>query len=704
MSGVDPDDPFGDKAFLAAQRAGKKGGAKVPRSSPSLSHDDAQAAAQAAEAALREATNIAHTLDQSTYEAIIDEANGVDDGSGPADYVNGAGGSGGGSGSGGSSGGSGARGWRFGGVMIPRVNDDGAMERVVNSWPNKAPVIMLGHKDNVVFALDPSGQLKDLHVKGLQQGEMEMLFAPHIDYLERNWPQATCSGEGENRTWNVKGYHLQYARQAMIIEATRMGLFDPAGRVRGRGCWKDDDGRLIHHVGDVIIVGDKAHKPGIHDGKVYPAREAISRPTAGNKEQFHALIALLQTWNLERGEHDALLLLGWMGACILGGALDWRAMVFVLGDAASGKSSLQKLIRAILEGRLKSTVKASPAALRAMIGQDSLGVSFDEIEADDQDHGHAKEVLEMARFAASGDAMQKGTKDQGYNEYKLFGAMLFSAINPPHMTQAERQRFTFVKVNPFPKGTPVYKPMSAQKARELGQALVGRMVGNWSRWEDTYLCYKELLIEQGHPTRGAENYATMLAAADILLHDDRDPDRANEICRHYAPDKVADYEMQEQNFAQYWRHLLSAQPEVWRAAHFPSVGEIVGKWLKIAMRSVETEGDKADLVEARKKLERAGLSVVQDRVSNQYWLAVPNVHSRTRALFDKTVLFKGGWHTALRYGPRYDAATNPSGLWRVQQVVVDGVRVQCTQICLNAKHDFGDGSGARMLFELREGE
>jgi ABC-type multidrug transport system fused ATPase/permease subunit len=57
------------------------------------------------------------------------------------------------------------------------------------------------------------------------------------------------------------------------------------------------------------------------------------------------LLQALQSWNWDRGELDARLALGWLMTALVGGALEQRPVVYVVGTEGAGKSTLQKLLR-----------------------------------------------------------------------------------------------------------------------------------------------------------------------------------------------------------------------------------------------------------------------------------------------------------------------------------------------------------------------
>lgn len=595
------------------------------------------------------------------------------------------------------------------GLMIPRINNDNEYFYSPNIVPDDCPVKPLGVDQDHAWFLNRLGMLVPLKAAGCGQSNLEHLFG-NSDYLIRAWPQ--CENVGNKNLYipKAKGFHAQYARMALFDACHKRGLFDPRDRVRGRGFWADQDGNLIVHMGDVVLTHrldgrQFSHGPGEYDGLVYEARPAVPRPTPGAPEQVANLLSYLDGWNWERGPLDARLALGMMGAMVMSGALDWRPMAFILGDAASGKSTLQKLMRNLLPGRVIGTADASEAALRGMMGRDAMAVSFDEIEADSEDGGRASKVMKLARYAASGDKVYRATKDQDVNEFVLLGCMLFSAINVPKMRPQDKQRFCFLKMNAIKTGAAKpFKEMGQREARELGQAMVGRLVAGWPRWAETLETYTDFLKAARHTTRGAQNFGTLLAAADLLLFDELDGERAMCLANDYQRDQLMEYEDQEQNFAKWWRRLLAAQPEAWRRDGLPSVGEIVGRWLKAARDPIDTQDNKDEAAAAARKLLRVGLTVIKDRKAGEYWLAVPNDHPATQALFEGTDLAEGGWQLALRQGPRWDLEMNPEGLWRTQQVVMAGGRANATLIRLSAKHDFGDGSPKPLFAEPQEGE
>jgi len=554
------------------------------------------------------------------------------------------------------------------------------------------PVEVLGMKDGALYVLDPLGQLRIL--TNLGQMELRMLFGKFCSWLDRHFPQFD-----KNKGW--KGFQAQYAAQALVQEAGDKPVFDTRDRVRGLGCWKDDEGRLIQHLGDWVLVGDDELKPGEIGEHVYPGRPKVPRPlpdprdieasaaadgsvmmTAGEVVFEHFC-----TWRWARGDLDARLLLGQLGCAILGGALDWRPHAFITGDAGTGKSTLQEHYKKLMGPRLASTVDATAAALRQIINQDAIGVSFDEIEAD-YTNDMATHVMKLARTAASGGTVYRGGQDHKAADFQLRGCFLFSAIIPPSMRMQDMQRITFLRLYALPRDQKLTKRSDAEW-RRLGQRLAGRLAQGWSRFEQTREVYEQALMDTcDHAQRGARQFGTLLAAADLLLHDSvPSAEVAVSLVRGLERSSLYEYEQADPTWLTTFKTILSASPEVWRTYGFPTVAEVIREWF-------EAGGDEVERQKLQKRLNRAGLAMVTERATGEVFLAIHPRHEQIKAIFAKTDLRahggEGAWSGVLRGGDPYHpidlSKGSPDGIWRANNVPhLDGQK--CVQIRLAARYD-----------------
>ena len=123
----------------------------------------------------------------------------------------------------------------------------------------------------------------------------------------------------------------------------------------------------------------------------------------------------------------ALLLLGWVGHALMCGAFGWRSHVWLTGETSAGKSTLQKLIRAILDEWGLYTEDASEASIRQTLKDDTLPVMIDEAEPDDRAE-RQQAMINLARKASSGAKMHRGSADHRAQEFTAQSAFLFSSI------------------------------------------------------------------------------------------------------------------------------------------------------------------------------------------------------------------------------------------------------------------------------------
>ena len=113
---------------------------------------------------------------------------------------------------------------------------------------------------------------------------------------------------------------------------------------------------------------------------------------------------------------------------MLGGALEWRPMVWVAGDKGTGKSTLQKVVKGVFgRGGLIPAVDASAAGLWQSLGHSSLPVALDEVESE-EDNRRNNNLLKLARVAASGGQMLRGGSDHKQASFTVRSCFLFSSI------------------------------------------------------------------------------------------------------------------------------------------------------------------------------------------------------------------------------------------------------------------------------------
>ena len=225
-------------------------------------------------------------------------------------------------------------------------------------------------------------------------------------------------------------------------------------RVRGRGAWCDEGGGLVLHCGNQVLINGVWQKPGRFEELVYPTAPAIPRPSPEPVDPSLPtdLLSMFKGWNWIRPEIDPVLALGWVVAGMHGGALEHRPVIWVTGDKATGKTSLQRLIIGVMDGGLLQSSNATEAAVRQLLGQQSLPVSIDEAEAD-EDNRKMLQLVGLARVAATGGRIHRGGQDHHGVEFTAKSAFMFSSIMIPPLLAPIAAGLPVLELGKLPKGS-----------------------------------------------------------------------------------------------------------------------------------------------------------------------------------------------------------------------------------------------------------
>lgn len=492
------------------------------------------------------------------------------------------------------------------------------------------PVTPLGKHDKTCYYLDSSRQLIELAHKDHSRLGLQGLVGRHYEWLRTAAPRADKDGR-------VTGWRPELIAELLIAACDAKGIWDPDKRERGRGAWRGEGGELVLHVGDRVMsfppLPDAWEartdvRPGMIGRHVYPAGEATARPAvahaiAGDGGPADKLLELLSTWSWRRGEIDAVLLLGWLGAAMIGGALDWRPMMWLTGGKGTGKSTLQKLINLVLDESLVAVVDTSGAGIWQALRRQTLPVAVDELEAA-EDNRKALSVVELARAAASGGRMRRGTADHKGVEFTVRSCFLFSSILMPPLLGQDLSRLAILELGGLRPGLEPPR-LDAGAMRLLGAQLRRRLVDGWHRFETTLAHYRASLDALGHSPRGQDQFGVLLTCADILLHDGAvDSDTSGAWTRRLEADKLAETDEDARDEDRCLAHMMSYSVDLFRNGERRTVAE----WVQLAA------GMSDNAPQADKVLGTLGMRVVLE--GGQRYLAVANFHNGTAGIFANT--------------------------------------------------------------------
>jgi hypothetical protein len=556
--------------------------------------------------------------------------------------------------------------------------------------PPDCPVKPLGIQGDRLWFLDGIGQVRMLDPP-YGKGHVLGLFCGAMDYLAWAWPRWGKADE-KGRPAPVNGYANEDVAAALIRACAAKGPWNSMDKIRGRGCWTDAGGNLVIHTGTSIIIGRHSMPPGEHDGYVYPTRAEIPPPLPLLADLPFDPATILRTtldgWSWGRPGIDPHLLIGWIGAAFLGGALPWRPMVFMTGDKGTGKSTLQALLKGVFGDWLIQAADTTAAGLYQHVGLDSVPIAVDEMESE-ADVRKQKAVLKLARLASSGAAMLRGGDRHQGVEFNARSAFLFSSINAPPLEPQDLSRMALLKLDKIRPGQSAPQ-VDGRTFGVIGRAVLRRLWEEWPRFHETFAAFAEELGAAGMDGRGQAQFGTLLACADLIGHRGWDAERLRFVSDIdgdlvawrdlLRPAHMAEFEDAVENWRGCLRHMLSVRVDAWRSGLRTTVGQVLQAYW---------DQDDMDITQANALLGQAGLRIVfkaQPGARHRNYLVVQNQGPLVRQLFEGSKwagdLGAGVWSAALRQGPR-------GTLWEIGNERVNGSKDRATLLALDGLYGPG---------------
>jgi hypothetical protein len=576
--------------------------------------------------------------------------------------------------------------WRFDPEAV--LDDTGHL-------PSDCPVRPLGYDGENYFLIDTLGQVFNTGTSAFGVERMQKLFAGHEDFLYWAWPSFGKGGSGKIAP--VNGFKAEEARRDLYAACAARGPWNPTDQVRGRGAWLDDRGRLVLHCGETLFVDGAEEGTGELGEHFYVRRPKAIAPwgkeVPDDDNPAVEIFKALCTWNFVRRETDAMLQLGWIGVAFMGAALDWRPSIFLVGDAGSGKSELQKLLKTIMGRFMISTTNATSAGLYQIVGHDALPIGIDELEGEDgQDQ--AAQIIKMARDAASGSVRIRGGANHQGVEFQARSTFQFSAINPPPIPPASMSRLALLQLRPLENIAESKGKAPALKAPEtVGPRLLRRVMDNWGTFPTLYEAYRDVLRDNGHDSRGQNTFGTFLAAAHLLLGDaglealGYHADKLEHWGIMLAADAAPEVSGKTPNWAKCIEEIMISQVDAWNKGERRTIGQIIDD-------VEDKERNLMSVPKANELLAIAGLKLLEPgRAFDGLTLCVPQSGKDiNKLLADSSWGGKGNtgsWNFALTQAPDHivgkdmPAKSGKGDLSaRTNRVSVGGVQRRCLFISL----------------------
>ncbi|MCM0018419.1 MAG: hypothetical protein NBV67_00330 [Tagaea sp.] len=572
-------------------------------------------------------------------------------------------------------------------------------EKAGETVPPDCPVRPLGRAEGIYHFLTAAGEILSFKARDLAQANLAALFDGDTFWLRQAFPDWGKKSNDDIREAEAAGkvapgFRVNSARDYFMRECAKSGIKNPYARLRATGSWRAANGDLILHLGDEVRRiaadggGETRFAPGCEiDGKIYCAREAEPRPAEApaTKEDAALVHELLGLWNWRAPSEAPRLLLGWLCAGYLSGALYWNPHIYVTGDAGDGKTAFEAVLRAGYGLRAKRSADPSAAFIRQSMRGAARPVLVDEIENKDVGR-RADDVIETARLASSADQAATGRGSAGgeAQEYELRGCFYFSSILHPPMKPQDLSRITIFDLQPLSAD-----PTGEKKTRivrgtawlaGISNALHRRVIGLWPRIDEVRKKYELAIAKLDKKARVADQFGTMLALAHLVLDaDPYDQDWIDGFVKALDLDTFVERDESESESQSCVSRLLSFVADThsggsrrtlgWLARHV-GLGKNVGEGERFANQ--ETLGTYGLRVErdllTHAQLEAAGLKA---QPAPGPWLVVAHTFDGLDAVFKGTRWERGVWNQALRRVP--GAKQNPKRGVRVGGLVRKGM-------------------------------
>lgn len=521
--------------------------------------------------------------------------------------------------------------------------------------------------DGVVYAIGTTGYLR--RMEKFDQQALSTLFAPKINSLMFWWPawgevEITDDDGAKKKVLMVKRTEVQKCMNAMINEAARKPEFDPNLQHRGTGGWADKNGDFVWHSGGYLwrVEGKKltCMRPRLYAGYLYTRQaqtvEPWQEPVDTGESPAIRILDYLRSWNWQRPWLDPLLVMGWIGVALMGGALKARPILFTTGGAGVGKSTLIELLKGALGAAQLTTVNTTAAGIYQRVKRDATAFLIDELESK-PGSTRAESVIELMRVAYTGGDISRGGQDHEATTFTARNAFAGFAINAPPMGTQDKSRMAVVNLSPLDKANGIGPQKMKLSPDTDPRMLLRQIMDGWRDFNDRLLPnYWEALAPHGMDSRAIDTFGTLLAACELLVGPAVMEDvglpvtEFNRLGELIGDATALERAERMDNWHACLDHLLQSSIEAWRDGVKPTVGGVCD-----GLTNGRAYPEGLMPAEARQRLQLVGLSVVEkDKFgpgTGGPYLAVPADGPVLRRIFAETDWLKGVWFSALKQAP-----------------------------------------------------
>ena len=415
-------------------------------------------------------------------------------------------------------------------ATLPEVEEPD-WEPGADGWAETAPFRFLGmHRDRYRYLPQGHGQIVALTAAS-HAHEMELARLASDDWWRREFP----SSSGNSIDWRKAG-------KATMEECHKCGVFQPE-RIRGRGFWRDDDGKIIAHFGDRLLLpgGKRVVRPEAYKGQAHiytrlPRFDGAHQKEVMDIDESRTLVDMFasRAWD---DEASGFLLAGWVALAPFSGALPWRPHLWLTGSSGSGKTTLiQRMIMPLLGGMgLYTEGATTEAAIRRKLDACARPVVLDDAEQSTAKPARARvrAIQELARSASSsgGRLLRGGSASSAAMNFRATSMFLLASVAAGFREEADKSRFAVLSL----KSPEQLDPVERRKEWEAfqpeldmyftpmaGRSLIAR-TAQWlrtGRFDKLQTVVKSAANIALGDARAADQLGTLATGTWLMLSDD----------------------------------------------------------------------------------------------------------------------------------------------------------------------------------------
>lgn len=509
------------------------------------------------------------------------------------------------------------------------------------------PLRPLGKTAGLFVFMTPGGEIEYVRAKDLSSRTvLAGLFDGDTSFLRTRFPDRRSPVQ----------FGAEWAAEWLMAACVAQGFFHAERQLRGPGAWRLQRGQglLLHH-GDAIEVRSEHGSPVLleagtrHGDYIYVASRAEAKPAkqAATREDVAGLFNFLDRWRYGHGE-DPRVILGWLGCAYLAGALRWRPHIWLTGGTATGKSTLEGVIRDLLGSSALRASEPTKMAIAQLLAGAARPVLLDEFERD-IDPQKQDAVVQLARLASTEDqaGMIRGSPEGRVRTYMIRACFYLSGIVPAPLQPQDRARIHVIDLRELddPAAGDVAEVMSiAATMPALGPRLRARAIDGFWRFQENERIFEAAILKVWKKGgRVVDQMGTLLSMSEMLLRDTAiGLDEACDLLRRF--DEVRDDILGRADEGESQNCLSHLMTSAVRCEHVEkTVGEIVCNVRENSggdERLIPSTGDHRFLM-------RHGMRVL--RIDGQgLGLAVARKHRGLSALFEGTHWSGGAWNAVLK--------------------------------------------------------